>query len=69
MKEAVFFEKKNKKTFNCLGALAWRGGAIVDCLYEQKFFVSFFQKRDTSFLRKRSDLYASWHQAACNNAG
>jgi hypothetical protein len=35
-----FFEKKNQKTFACLGA-RWGNTRLKD----QKFFASFFQKR------------------------
>jgi hypothetical protein len=40
-RKQFFFEKKNQKTFDSLEATA----------SEQKFFVSFFQKRNTSLLQ------------------
>jgi hypothetical protein len=45
-RKQFFFEKKNQKTFICFSISPWPAGGAPN---EQKFFVSFFQKRNTSF--------------------
>jgi hypothetical protein len=49
-KKQFFFEKKNQKTFVCFGRhLCYSCGSAATS-NSQKFFVSFFQKRNTSLL-------------------
>jgi hypothetical protein len=46
-----FFEKKNQKTFVYVGLKDVGATLRAASPYYQKFFVSFFQKRNTSLLR------------------
>jgi hypothetical protein len=67
-RKQFFFEKKNQKTFAyqrqhliCpFEPAAWRK--------EQEFFVSFFQKRNTSFFCWFVSLYAGWYKTAIPSA-
>jgi hypothetical protein len=50
-RKQFFFEKKKQKTFAPLPQHGRLKMTIRAASNEQKFFVSFFQKRNTSFLR------------------
>jgi hypothetical protein len=51
-RKQFFFEKKNQKTFARCSPLRGAMGEFGGARNRQKFFVSFFQKRNTSFLAR-----------------
>jgi hypothetical protein len=62
LRKQFFFEKKNQKTFIYQGQHLICPCEPAACRKEQKFFVSFFQKRNTSFFRWHVSLDAGWYQ-------